>query len=274
MGTKEKCIFILLQLIFFYSLSQSRSFIYELKYKPGIEKNNIKRQLYSLDVSKNTSVFRDISEKASDSLISYTGLGMGTSNNIEMQICAIKIDDSPNLKVYKSIKTNFNYYAVKISEDLKWHLSDETKVLNGFKAQKADLNYGGRVWTAWFTDDIPISDGPYIFYGLPGLILQIEDQKKEYCFTLVKTQKETKNFYPRKLGIVMSFDQFSEYLTKYYSDPYFEAKQRGMGQVYTSDAEGKTVAVDMRERVFGIQKNIRNNNPIEINYKRINIEQK
>ncbi|RTZ46452.1 GLPGLI family protein [Chryseobacterium arthrosphaerae] len=36
-----------------------------------------------------------------------------------------------------------------------------------FNTQKAVCDFAGRKWTAWFTADLPIQDGPYKFYGLP-----------------------------------------------------------------------------------------------------------
>lgn len=53
-----------------------------------------------------------------------------------------------------------------------------------FNLQKATARYGGRNWIAWFTEEIPISEGPYKFNGLPGLIFEIYDDKENYKFTL------------------------------------------------------------------------------------------
>ena len=67
----------------------------------------------------------------------------------------------------------------------KWQLQDETLEVMGYKCQKATCNFRGRNYTAWFTMDIPVNDGPYKFYGLPGLILMIEDSGKLFCFKAV-----------------------------------------------------------------------------------------
>lgn len=40
-------------------------------------------------------------------------------------------------------------------------------------------------WTAWFTTELPISDGPYKFHGLPGLILKIYDKTNTYSFDII-----------------------------------------------------------------------------------------
>src|SRR5690606_34206944 len=48
---------------------------------------------------------------------------------------------------------------------------------------------GGRIYTAWFTQDIPINEGPYKFYGLPGMILKIEDTEKLFQFEAIGLEK-------------------------------------------------------------------------------------
>jgi len=53
---------------------------------------------------------------------------------------------------------------------------DTTSVL-GYTCSKAICDFEGRSYSAWFTQDIPINDGPYKFFGLPGMILKIEDSE-------------------------------------------------------------------------------------------------
>lgn len=43
----------------------------------------------------------------------------------------------------------------------------------------------GRKWTAWFSLDIPISDGPYKFRGLPGLIIFLYEDNNKHNFLLL-----------------------------------------------------------------------------------------
>ena len=57
-------------------------------------------------------------------------------------------------------------------------------------------------YEAWFTENIEIQNGPYIFYGLPGLILEIYDTKKEYSFKLLGIAKEEKKFPEQKGNVV------------------------------------------------------------------------
>jgi GLPGLI family protein len=78
------------------------------------------------------------------------------------------------------------------TEDLSvfnWVLLDETKTIGNYKAQSAQCFYGGRNWVAWYTTEIPINDGPYKFYGLPGLIIRLYDEKEHYVFEMTKLER-------------------------------------------------------------------------------------
>src|SRR3546814_19435070 len=48
---------------------------------------------------------------------------------------------------------------------------------------------------AYFYPNIPLSDGPYKFGGLPGLIVRIVDENEHWDFTLVSIETQNQSFY-------------------------------------------------------------------------------
>jgi GLPGLI family protein len=75
-------------------------------------------------------------------------------------------------------------YVYSMENELKWSITTQQDTILGYNCTKATTYYAGRNYEAWFTPDIPISDGPYVFRGLPGLIVQIADTRKHYIFVL------------------------------------------------------------------------------------------
>ncbi len=77
-----------------------------------------------------------------------------------------------------------NYYqCTEKVETPDWQLiPDSTTILIGNKCQLAKARFKGRTWYAWYTEDIPMQEGPWKLFGLPGLILKAYDQGKQYIF--------------------------------------------------------------------------------------------
>ena len=67
-----------------------------------------------------------------------------------------------------------------------WELLPETDSVGGYLCQKAETEFKGRVYEAWFCPEIPIDAGPYKFRGLPGLILKVEDKAGDYSWMFLE----------------------------------------------------------------------------------------
>ncbi len=65
---------------------------------------------------------------------------------------------------------------------INWKIEPEIKQIGNFNCQKATASFRGRNWTAWFCNDIPFGYGPWMLTGLPGLILEAYDQRREVEF--------------------------------------------------------------------------------------------
>jgi GLPGLI family protein len=71
---------------------------------------------------------------------------------------------------------------------MNWEYTEDTVTINGYFTQKATCDYGGRSWEAWFAPELPYNDGPYMFCGLPGLIVRIADTQEHYRFEMVSAE--------------------------------------------------------------------------------------
>ena len=79
--------------------------------------------------------------------------------------------------------------------ELEWEITGEHGTVASFDCQKAECDFRGRRWEAWFTTEIPFSEGPWKFRGLPGLILYARDTTGQYSFEAVSVTDKPVPFY-------------------------------------------------------------------------------
>mgnify|MGYP003291992414 CR=1 FL=1 len=66
----------------------------------------------------------------------------------------------------------------------QWSLKDEKMIIGEYECSLAECDFRGRHYYAWYTEDIPISYGPWKLGGLPGLIVSAYDIDHQYEFTM------------------------------------------------------------------------------------------
>lgn len=106
--------------------------------------------------------------------------------------------------IFKEPAKDLVYYHDNIVEEdyqyqekaplFHWKIMPAQKTIAGYECQQAYTVFGGRVFEAWFTRAIPVSDGPYKFYGLPGLIVKVRDTHDNYIFELLSFEGNPKPF--------------------------------------------------------------------------------
>lgn len=94
--------------------------------------------------------------------------------------------DRENKKIVVNDCLNDEFYEYTDPiEELVWSISDTTRIINGRSVIKAETIYHGRTWEVWFCPELPWSDGPWKFCGLPGLIVEAMDKDKLFVFRLI-----------------------------------------------------------------------------------------
>jgi GLPGLI family protein len=74
------------------------------------------------------------------------------------------------------------YIVQEKINNIKWTILSEFSTINDFKTQKAIGEFRGRKFNVWFTNQIPVKYGPWKLNGLPGLILEVSDERNEVMF--------------------------------------------------------------------------------------------
>ena len=164
---------------------------YTFRYKRDSTKTGYHKDNYHLDICKNgRSVFYSRATQYRDSVKMAL-----LENGVHWMEVVERIRTIPS-GLYWSVDKRFNegkyHYASKLSmrdfravEDLEmpqWNLEQDTLTINGHLCHKATAEVAGRVWEAWYAPGIPINDGPWLLWGLPGLIIHAKDSNGYFKF--------------------------------------------------------------------------------------------
>lgn len=265
--------------------AQTNRFVYQVTMKPDAEnKTDSKTENAYLDIAQDKSVFYSENRIKRDSIMQKAfqgGGGRGSINRDQMEGLRTNINytvekDKANQKTYFKDRIGRDIYSYEEDRPLNWKISSETRKIGEYKVQKAETDFGGRKWTAWFTTDLPYQDGPYKFGGLPGLIVKVEDDKGDYSFDLMKNYKiaelPTLNQFGNTLKVKRS--DFVKQQQKFKTDPMSFMTQQGSGGMATTirmgggrgPGGGNQDPAEMRKRMEERVKEDakKNSNPIEL----------
>lgn len=117
-----------------------------------------------------------------------------------------------------------DYLITDSLPQLKWKLTGEYREIAGYNCRKASAIIMDSVYViAFYTDAIPVSGGPELFNGLPGMIMGIVVPRMNITLfaTKVETQLPDPKIFlvkPDKKSKVVKFSQFKEELLKEMKD--------------------------------------------------------
>ncbi len=181
------------------SLKSKYEVIYKIRMFPDtLSKNNPIEENISLLIGDNSSLFKSTQKAIRDS-VAYS-IGKKSFDNPTNGKVILDMRNVPGVNfksevffvngkqtVYKELlKNRFSY---PLEDAIVWDITGETKTVASYLCKKALGKYKGRKYVAWFTDKVPIPDGPYVFKGLPGLILEVFDEKEYITFSMVSFKK-------------------------------------------------------------------------------------
>ena len=232
--------FALLFLVVLANAQSANRFFYELTFKPKKGIDSLQKAVMILDVTDKKSLYRDYLTVSQDSVLKIevekmqkAGVFKDLSKSFQMPKFAYKITkEYPTMKVNFSERMLNSVFGYNEEPKFNWKISNDKQKIGEYEAQKATTEFGGRKWTAWFTESIPFPDGPYKFSGLPGLIVKIEDAEKNFSWVLTanKLLKEFEELsYSEKLSAqfgarndvtIINRDKFESSFEEYKKDPF------------------------------------------------------
>lgn len=87
--------------------------------------------------------------------------------------------------LFPIFQKDFHVVDAGVLDLMKWSLdkSAPSKQVLGYNCKVAKVNFRGRNYTAFYTDSIPFTSGPFKFSGLPGVILEVFSDDNKFHFT-------------------------------------------------------------------------------------------
>lgn len=225
-----------------------------------------KEELYHLDFQENEVSFYPEKYTKTDSLYHSVGKDIYKMSQDLITYSKHKIFSKYNIKNDHYLELKYldgEYFLVKNhSPDFNWTILNEERKNENFSSKKATANIGGRSWEAWFSEEIPLPTGPYIFRNLPGLIVEIKDTEGKFKFSLLSIQKLTK-----KVSTNSFFETDFGYTRPIYTREKFLKlkKNKYLSPIkgFDTDWENKNKEKEFREnKVKSIRKELEGNTEI------------
>lgn len=226
-----------------YRVSEVFQLLIGRKHSMYISSNQLKRDEY-IDQIKQQATVGALTE------INLTGLPRS-----RFQARIIHNITTGSTNTYSTILTDKYYYEVDVP---KWKLLNQYKKISGYNCQLATCSFGGRDFEVWFTPDIPIQDGPFIFKKLPGLVISANDIRNHYVFILenISQDQNYKVFSIHEDGAeLVKRSEFMQMKIKLRDNSIAMIEQSG----FTMDETKKSVFIQNQQNARKL-----NNNPLEL----------
>lgn len=169
---------------------------YELKFRKDSTKLNDYTEAQTvLMISDNYLLFGDYNRLAFDSINDYLAASKRNARNDQARdewMEAIKkwtyffvtlTDLTKQQTTVQAYDVLRSYEYTYPTPHMEWHLIPGDTLIQNRPCKKATCTFSGRNYVAWYTESIPLPYGPYLFGGLPGLIMEIHDTKHNWIFT-------------------------------------------------------------------------------------------
>ena len=139
----------------------------------NIIKSMIEPKDFTLSIYDNLSIYKKV-EKINNKQGSNFSISFGDADNSIYK-------DSFTKEYSKNVSLMDKSYLIKDKlTDYKWKLTRETKKIIGFDVKKATSTIDSTTSVvAWYAPNITVKDGPKMYNGLPGLILELEINESE-----------------------------------------------------------------------------------------------
>lgn len=128
---------------------------------------------------------------------------------------------------------------------IDWELcADSVSTILGYTCHMAKATVLGREWSAWYAEDIPLDNGPWLLRGLPGLILRAYTADSLFRFEangIEKVDGRKPLYYKGELCEKLSRKSLASLYERYYADPIGFITNAPNVKVTVKDEKGNAI---------------------------------
>lgn len=178
---------------------------------------------YTLNFNSDASIYKEVEKLDQPAPAASGGINIVVAGNTDVLYRNIKNDEY----VRETEIMGKEFLIKDTPEKLDWKLEKESKNIGEYTCFKATLTEevteqtfdsavdsiinitNTRNTVAWYTLDIPVNHGPSDFWGLPGLILEINDGEQTIlCSKIVLNPEKQPEIQAPKKGKVVSLSEY------------------------------------------------------------------
>lgn len=168
---------------------------YDLKYlKDSTKTDKYTEAKTLLQISDKYTKYGDYYQLALDSMDIYMGKSKKNARDRQaiktwneaigrINYYTVSITDLADYQTKVQFYDNLYNFEYSFTPQIDWNIVSGDTIISDIPCKKATCSYAGRDYVAWYADNISLPYGPYIFNGLPGLIIDIRDAKGNWIFT-------------------------------------------------------------------------------------------
>lgn len=197
---------------------------------------------YTLSYNENNSVFfsddtfnfYDIIDKKVMQMKSGGGVNLGTMPKAPRHKTSL-LKKGNELFAYMPVGRYMYVYKEPL---LKWEILNEKKKIKEFNCILAKtVTDTGNIYYAWFTENIPIPEGPFRFKGLPGLVLEVYNERKTIRISANEIKKSDEKIlfinFPKVINLDDKKEKFIKSRDLFIENP---AREMANSQIKVFDA--------------------------------------